>query len=168
MFGCCCSLRGALATIRPALYSYWCMPHYLVFVVVSSSALLTVVLQYNRVLLLCGIVLCRVYTRYVARIQVLSTCIHLYRLTPTTRILYRRQNCLLRGITATLYPLVSGDIVSTCIRIHRARPGYLYPATCVWCRRGSSNDIVCAASVCAFKRRLNSFDFSFSKFLYVI
>ena len=61
-----------------------------------------------------------------------------------------------------------GDIVSTCIRIHRARPGYLYPATCVWCRRGSSNDIVCAASVCAFKRRLNSFDFSFSKFLYVI
>jgi len=32
-----------------------------------------------------------------------------------------------------LHPI---QVVSTCIRIQVARPGYLYPATCIWCKRG--------------------------------
>ena len=57
----------------------------------------------------------RLHLIHVARIQVVSTCIHLYRLSPSTscigdKLLLRRR-------------------VSTCIRIQVARPGYLYPAT---------------------------------------
>ena len=52
---------------------------------------------------------------HVARIQVVSTCIHLYRLPPPTSILYRRQNCRHRDV----YPLVSGYkllVRDTCMR----------------------------------------------------
>ena len=68
----------------------------------------------------------RLHLVHVARIQVVSICIHLYHLSPSTWhcILYRRQNC---------------RHVSTCISyvwIKVARPGYLYAATCIWCNRG--------------------------------
>jgi len=49
---------------------------------------------------------------YVARIQVVSTRIHLYRLSPSTRILYRRGD---------MNPLISGYkllVRDTCIRLH--------------------------------------------------
>jgi len=52
-----------------------------------------------------------------------TSCIHLYRLPPSTCILYRRQNCQSRRH------------VSTCIRIQVSPPGYLYAATRIWCKR---------------------------------
>jgi len=72
---------------------------------------------------------------------VLSICIHLYRLSPSKCILYRWQNCRLRGLTATcihLYP----DTLQV------ARPGYmyLYPATCIWCKRGFINRLLVSKS----------------------
>ena len=70
-----------------------------------------------------------------------TSCIHLYPLSPSTCILYWRQNCR-HGYY--IYPLVSTSrtLLRTCIRLYMyrriqvARPGYLYPATCIWCKRG--------------------------------
>ena len=77
----------------------------------------------------------RLHLIHVAWIQVVFTCIHLYRLSPSIIIV----SCFGDKIVVTttyihLYALVSG------IRIHTdvARPGYLYPATCMWCKRGLS------------------------------
>ena len=74
----------------------------------------------------------RLHLIHVARIhQVVPTCVHFYRLSPSTCILYRRQNCR----HGYMYPLVSASrtLLRTCIRRHRrtqvARPGYLCPAT---------------------------------------
>ena len=74
----------------------------------------------------------RVHLIHVARVQVTS-CIHLYRLSPSIHV---------SGIGDKI--VVNGALrrhVSTCIRIHVARPGYLYPATCIWCKRGLSKII---------------------------
>ena len=56
------------------------------------------------------------------RIQVESTCIHLYRLSTSTCILYRRQNCR----HDDMYPLVSGYkllVRDTCRRLHVSDSG---------------------------------------------
>jgi len=66
------------------------------------------------------------HLKHVARIQVVFTCMHL--------IACRRLH--VSCISATKLPL--RRYVSTCIRIQVARPGYLYPATCIWCKRGFS------------------------------
>ena len=58
----------------------------------------------------------RFHLIHVARMQVVSICIHLYRLSPSTCILYRRQNCR----HGDMYPLVSGYnllVRDTCIRV---------------------------------------------------
>ena len=75
----------------------------------------------------------RLHLIHVARIQVVPTCIHLYRLSPSTCILYRRQNCR----HGYMYPLVSASrtLLRTCIRRHvdgykllvRDVSGYMYP-----------------------------------------
>jgi len=63
-----------------------------------------------------------------------TSCVHLYRLSPSTCILYRRQNCR----HGYMYPLVSASrtLTDTCRRIQVDRPGYLQMATCIWCKRG--------------------------------
>jgi len=58
----------------------------------------------------------RLHLIHVARIQVVSTCIHLNRLSPFTCILYQRKKC--HGV---MYPLVSGSkllVRESCRRIH--------------------------------------------------
>jgi len=67
--------------------------------------------------------LCRVYTRiHVDKLCLLVSLVAVYMyLVSVTKLSLTRQN---------------GDIVSTCIRIQVACPGYLYPATCIWCKRG--------------------------------
>jgi len=68
----------------------------------------------------------RLYLIHVARIQVVSTCIYLYRLSPSTCI---GDKTVVTAACIHLYPCTS-------IRIQVDRPGYLYPATCIWCKRG--------------------------------
>ena len=58
----------------------------------------------------------RLHLIHVSRIQVVSTCIYLYRLSPSTCILYWRHLV----VTATCIH------VSTCVRIQVACPGYMY------------------------------------------
>ena len=53
-------------------------------------------------------------------VQVVSTCIHLYCLSPSTCVLYRRQNCH----HGDMYPLISGYkllVRDTCRRLHVSR-----------------------------------------------
>jgi len=65
-------------------------------------------------------------------IQVVSTCmIRLCRVSPSTCILYRRQNCR----HGYMYALVFAT--DTYKRIQVARPGYLQADDkCIWCKRG--------------------------------
>ena len=61
----------------------------------------------------------RLHQIHVARIQVVSTCIHLYPLSPFACILYRRQNYR----HGYMYPLISASrtLLRACIRRHLDR-----------------------------------------------
>jgi len=82
----------------------------------------------------------RLHLIHVARIQVVCTCIpccHLH-------VSCIGDKPVVMATCIHLYPqvehcleLVSVDMyLSTCRRIQVARPGYLYPATCIWCKCG--------------------------------
>ena len=65
-----------------------------------------------------------------------TSCIHLYVMEVHHPVLY---TCFAVYIVSCIGDKIDVTATSTCIRIQVVRPGYLHPATCIWCKRGFSD-----------------------------